>query len=71
MSHRTRKSICIQRFLNKLLPEQAVRKMKIPRDKKTSFILTRDLESQNCTKHINVIYHQIQGLVEDGEPRIQ
>lgn len=34
---------------------------------KTSLTLTKNLESQNCTKQIDVIYHYVYGLVEDGE----
>lgn len=33
---------------------QAVRKIKMLNNNKTSFILIRDPESQNCTKHIDV-----------------
>ena len=39
---------------NKLLPEQAVRKIEMLDDNKMSLTLTRDPESQNCTKHIDV-----------------
>ena len=36
-------------------------------DNKTSFTLTRDLESQNSTKHIDVMYHHVRELMENGE----
>lgn len=36
-----------------------------------SLILTRDPESQNCIKHIDIIHHHIQRLVEDGELEIK
>ena len=36
-------------------------------DNKTSLTLTKNLESQNQTKHIDVIYHHIQRLIKDGE----
>ena len=36
-------------------------------DNETSLILTKNLKSQNWTKHIDVIYHNVQKLVEDGE----
>ena len=39
---------------DKLLPEQAVRKMEMLDDNKTSLTLTRDPVSQNRTKHIDV-----------------
>lgn len=32
-----------------------------------SLILTRDPKSQNRTKHINIMYHHVRGLIEDGE----
>ena len=34
-------------------------------DNKTSFTLIKDPESQNHTKHIDVIYHHIRELVEN------
>ena len=40
-------------------------------DNKTSLTLRKDLKSQNQTKHINVIYHHIRELMEDGELRIK
>lgn len=40
-------------------------------DNKTSFMLIKNLESQNCTKHINIIYHHIPGLVEDRQLGIE
>ena len=40
-------------------------------DHEISFTLTRDLESQNCTKHIDMIHHYIYELVEDGEISIK
>ena len=33
----------------------------------TNVILTKDSESQNHTKHINIIYHNVRGLMEDGK----
>lgn len=41
--------------------------MKMLDDNQTSFILTRNPKSQNQTKHIDVIYHHVRGLVEDGK----
>ena len=34
---------------------------------KTSFILSKDSESQNRTQYIDIIHHHILGLVEDGK----
>lgn len=36
-----------------------------------SFTLTRDLQSQKQTKHIDVIYHHIYGLEEDKKLAIK
>ena len=40
-------------------------------DNETSLTLTRDSESQNRTKHIDVMHHHLRGLVEDGELAIE
>lgn len=45
--------------------------MKILGDNEINFTLTKNPESQNQTKYINVIYHHIRGLVEDGELEIE
>lgn len=41
--------------------------MKILGDNKINSILMGDLESQNQTKHIDVMYHHIHRLVEEGK----
>lgn len=71
ISYRAREEVQIRRFLNKLLLEQAVRKMEMLSNNKTSLILTKDPKSQNQIKYIDVIYHHLQGLVEDGELTIE
>lgn len=45
--------------------------MNMFKDNKTSFTLIRDLESQNKTKHIDVIHHHIRRLVEKKEPWVE
>lgn len=40
-------------------------------DNETSLILTRDLESQNYTKYIDVMYYYVQKLIENGELGIE
>ena len=45
MSHRVRERVQIRRLLNELLPEQAIRRMEMLDDNKTSLTLTRDPES--------------------------
>lgn len=41
--------------------------MRMLGDNETSLTLTRDPESQNRTKHIDVMHHHVRGLVEDKE----
>lgn len=67
VSHRARERIWMQRFLNELLSNQAVRKMEMLGDNKISLILIKNPESQNYTKYIDVIHHHIWGLVDNGE----
>lgn len=45
--------------------------MKILGDNKMSLTLIKDPESWNQTKYINMMYHYIQGLVEDRELGIE
>ena len=67
MSYGIREDIWIWRLLNKPLPEQAIRKMIMLDDNKTSFTLTKDPESLNCTKHIDIMHYHISRLVENRE----
>lgn len=71
MSHGAREGVWIRRFLNELLPEQAVRRIEMLGDNETSLTLTKDPESQNRTKHIDLMHHHVRGLVEDGELGIE
>lgn len=41
--------------------------MEMFEDNKTSLTLTKKIESQNCTKHINIMHYYIRRLVEDKE----
>ena len=67
ISHGARERVLVQRFLNKLFPEQAIRRIEMLGNNKMSLTLTKDPESQNRTKHINVIHYYMRGLVEDEE----
>ena len=40
-------------------------------DNKTSLTLIRDLESQNCTKYINVIHQHIRELIKNRKLAIE
>lgn len=71
INHGARESIWIRRLLNKLLSEQAIRKMEILSDNKMSFILTKDSKSQNCIKYIDIIYYHIQELITNGKLGIE
>ena len=71
VSQGARQGMWIRRLLNELLPNEALKEMKMLGDNETSLTLTRDPESQNCTKHIDVIYYHVHGLVEDGEISIK
>lgn len=61
----------IQQLLNKLLLDDAVKEIKMLSDNKISFTLMKNLENQNCTKHINVIHYYVCRLVENGELAIK
>lgn len=59
MNYSIREGIWIQKFLNKLLLKQVIRRIKMFGGKEKCLMLTKDLESQKYTKYINVIYHYI------------
>lgn len=40
-------------------------------DNETSLSLMKNLEIQNCTKRINMIYHHITEIVEGGKLEIE
>lgn len=45
--------------------------MEMLEDNEMSLTLMNDPKSQNCTKHIDVMHHHIQGLIEDGKLEIK
>ena len=71
MSHGAREGVWIRRFLNELLPKEAIRRIEMLGDNETSLTLTKDPESQNRTKHIDVMHHHVRELVENGELGIE
>lgn len=71
ISHGVREDVSIQRFLNELLLEQAIRNIEMLGDNKTSLTLTKDRKSLNCTKHIDVMHYYIRGLVDNRELEIE
>lgn len=70
VSHTIRDAIQIRLFLNGLLPEQVVKTMKMLGNNKINYTLTKDHKSQNCTKHINLIYYYVKRLIESRESKI-
>ena len=67
VSQGAREGVWIQQFLNKLLPENVVREIKMLGDNETNLTLTKYPKSQNRTKHIDVMHHHVHELEEDGE----
>lgn len=59
MSYKANKKVQIRYFLNEILPEKTIKKIKMFDNHKTSFILIKNLKIQNCTKHIDIIYYYI------------
>lgn len=59
MSYGVLERVWIQKFLNELLSEETTKKIEMLRDNKISLTLTKDPESQNGIKCINVIYHHV------------
>lgn len=71
VSQGTREEIWIQQILNELLSEDMIREMKMLDNNETSLTLTKDLESQNQTKHIDIIHYPVRRLMKDGELAIE
>lgn len=71
VSQSAKKKVWIWQFLNKLLLEDKGKEIKILGNNETNLILTRDLESQNQTKHVNIMHYHVHGLVEDGKRAIK
>lgn len=56
-----KEGLWIRRFLNELMPKDAFRVIDLLGDNETT--LTKDPESQNRTKHVDVMHHHVRGLV--------
>ena len=67
LGHGAREGVWMRRFINELTPETPIRTLTLLGDNETSISLTKDVESQVRTKHIDVIHHHIRGLVEEEE----
>ncbi len=66
LGHTAREVIWIRRFINEMKLE-VVEGLTLHGDNKMSIALTKHVESQYCTKHIDVQHHYIQELVNEGE----
>ncbi len=61
----------MRRFLNEILPEQAVRRIEILSDNEISFTLIKDPKSQNRIKHIDMKHYHVRRLVDKRELGIE
>ena len=66
LGHAAREEVWIKKFVNELELE-VTETIMLHGDNEMSIALTKNVESQHCTKHINVQYHYIRELVNEGE----
>lgn len=66
LGHAARETIWLRRFLNELRIEEPISSVTLYGDNETSITLTKNAESQNRTKHIDVQHLYIRELVEEG-----
>ncbi len=67
LGHAAKEAVWIKRFVNKMRLEKAVENFMLHSDNKMNIALTKNAESQYCTKHINIQYHYIRELVNKRE----
>lgn len=67
LGHAAQESIWIIHFLNELGITKPIVACLLCRDNETSIIFTKNMESQACTKHIDVQHHSIWELVTKNE----
>lgn len=67
LGHGAREAVWLKKLVNELMPQDLISKITLLGDNESSIPLTRNAESQNRTKHIDVIHHFVRGVVEDGE----
>lgn len=61
----------IQQFLNKLLSEQVIKKIKMQKNNKISLKLTKNLKNQNCGKQIDVMHYHIWEMIDNKKLKIE
>lgn len=64
-------AIWLRRFFNELEIQELIHSVILHGNNKTNFTLTKNAKSQNRTKHINMQYHYIWELVEEGELEVK
>lgn len=70
LGHGTREAVWIQRFINQI-ELATVEKITLYGDNEMSIALTKNAESQQHTKHIDVQHHYIHKLIDEGELTIK
>ncbi len=66
LGHVAREVVWIRRFINEFEIE-TIEHLTLNGDNEMSIALTKNVESQHYTKHINVQYHYIRELVNEGK----
>lgn len=66
LGHAAREAVGIRRFINELVLE-VVENVTLHDDNEMSITLTKNVESQRRTKHIDVKDHHIRVLISEGE----
>lgn len=67
VSHEAKEKVQIGQFL---LFDQAIKEMEMQKNNETSLRLIKKFESQNRIKHIHVIHHHIQKLIDNEKLEI-
>lgn len=71
LGHTTQKDIWLRRFINELQVNNPIYSITLHRDNKISITLTKNTKSQNYTKYIDMQYHYIHKLIEDGKLEVK
>lgn len=67
LEHTAQESIWIRKFLNEPKMLDSVNTYTVNGDNETSIILTKNVESQSRTRHINLQHYYVRELVTDGK----
>ena len=66
LGHAAWEAVWIRRFIRKMMPK-VVLEITLDGDNEMSIALTKNAESQHCTKHIDVQHHYIRELIDEKE----